>query len=581
MAIAAFTSIVVGLPIVVDVSSRSTPWYEALNTTSSVADASDAITIRNPISLSNHWALTLDNGLLSQTGSAPPRSLKAAELFIDEAMVTLDLSRSAASVKTGAPGSKKSLAESRIDDFKIGTLQIRRGKLALVTAAKVRHVIHDVEARVIKTRGHNLKISATGIFKGEQIALTASFADLPPVAGKTQAALQLKIHSRFLSTTFDGTIEAPALKGQTRAAAVPVLTGHAEFELPSLKNLIAWSDLDQNLGDQIKRIGISGHVNWSTTQLAFSKAQIDMDGSTATGALTYSHAGPQPIIDGTLAFDVLDLRQALSLAPAEPVKQSATDKGNGAQFFSIFAVDLRLSASRFLLPQIETGRGAMTISLSNRQLEANLVGLELAGGTTDAQFAVDATHSPPTATIKIKSKNITIPTDFATAGIHSPFAGPADVSFKGKATGNSLNDVINRLTGHGELSMVETGTGKLGIDVSALLNAARAKPVVSWTDAGQGSTPVNKLKCRFRLLNGAITVESMQANTATHELFATGQIDVPGRLLDMNVVRVETTPPAGTAASRDQVSMRGTWANPSISLSQSPLPKEVKLSPAN
>jgi AsmA protein len=95
---------------------------------------------------------------------------------------------------------------------------------------------------------------------------------------------------------------------------------------------------------------------------------------------------------------------------------------------------------------------------------------------------------------------------------------------------------------------------------------------VSWAAAGKGSTQVDSLTARFRLLNGALTIESMQARSGTSLLVGSGRLDVPARLMDVSIASGPSNAGEAPITAQDILLLRGTWDAPSISL----LPRTIK-----
>ncbi len=582
-AVAAFALAAAGVPIVIEFGEpKGSLLSRSLNATSQQADASDAKVLASPVMLSDRVALTIDSGLVSLGSGQGTDPTAPRRLTIDEARLTLDLSRPASAV-AGEAAQVRSPVGDEISGFKSGVVNIRRGALVFITPSGGRHLVKDVQATVTKARGDSYRLLGKGRLKGQRVSIEGSWADLPARDGEARTALRLKIDSALATTTFDGTLAAATNSSSAVATTLPALLGNAELRVLNLKKLLAWTGLGANAGEQLERVTVSGPVSWNASRVAFAKARVDVDGSLATGALTFSQAGTRPMVDGTLAFNDLDLRRVLALGGERSGGNGKASKDG--RFLSLFDADLRLSASKFVLPFVETGRGALTIALKGGRLEANLVDLEVAGGTADAQFAVDVNHTVPEASVKLKAKTIDPTSALATALVKSPLTGATHISFAGTANGVSVGEALARLAGRGEIELA--GPGKLALDVAALVTAAKASPIVSWSAAGNGSTTLDKLKAKFRVINGAVTIEGLQARTGKTEFIASGRVDVPGRLMDMSLAAGIAVVPHGEppeTSHQDLLALRGTWDSPSISVVTAPegAAKTVNLlSPAN
>jgi AsmA protein len=121
------------------------------------------------------------------------------------------------------------------------------------------------------------------------------------------------------------------------------------------------------------------------------------------------------------------------------------------------------------------------------------------------------------------------------------------------------------MEGKGSFDLVEPG--RIGIDIQALVHAARNAATVDWTAAGKGTTAVDTLTARFRLLNGALTIESIQARSGTAMMVGSGRLDVPGRLMDVSIATGPSASPGeAPMTAQDILALRGTWDAPAISL---------------
>ena len=216
------------------------------------------------------------------------------------------------------------------------------------------------------------------------------------------------------------------------------------------------------------------------------------------------------------------------------------------------------------MPAVNIGRAAAAITLSGGRLIADLAELDVEGGSGTAHVSVDLNEPVPKAVTKLRLTGVDAGRVLAAPLNRNPLLGRTNVTFEGAARGQSLPEAIASLSGKGQFELVEPG--RLGLDLPALINAARESAVVGWAAAGSGGTALESLAGRFRLLNGAITIEAMQGRSGSYVVVGSGRLDVPGRLMDMSIA---TGPIAATEAPvtvKEVLSLRGTWADPAIRL---------------
>lgn len=548
---AAVLTMLAGLPLAVQLTDGSEPIWPL----SVQARSSDAIVIATPVRVSERLALTLDRGLVSMAdrNSNTRAGDGQGVVAIDEAELTLDLA--AVDQATPAAGPETpSVGIPSIAGFSAGALRLRRSTFTVVGPSRERMAIRDVNATVMASRKGSHKLTGTGHFNGQRVSFEAMWSDAAARAGTPQLPLRLSIKSAFIEATIDGLVSS---------GAKPVFDGSAEFRMPSLRRFVTWAGLGSGVGEHLRAITVSGPLNWSTARMAFPRAVIGIDGNQATGALTINHGAKRISIDGTLAFAELDLGRYWLSRP-QPEAVAAKRGSNTTPFLAMFDADLRVSAGKIRTPAVELGRAAATIALTDGRLQADLAGLELENGTAGGQLKLDVNHPVPKAGVKLKIVGVDAGRLLAVTLKPNSLLGRTNVIFDGTAEGRSLSEVVKTLAGRGSFDLVEPG--RLGLDLPALAYAARGASTVGWAAAGKGSTAIEALNGRFRVINGAISLESIQARTGSAAIVAGGRLDVPSRLMDMTVALGPGSIGEAPVTAQDVLVLRGTWDNPAISL---------------
>ncbi|MGE3914980.1 MAG: AsmA-like C-terminal region-containing protein, partial [Hyphomicrobiaceae bacterium] len=371
--------------------------------------------------------------------------------------------------------------------------------------------------------------------------------------------LRLTVRSAVLEATLDGLF---------RSGASPSFAGQAQFRLQSLRSFASWIGLGRGFGEQLRSLVVTGPLEWSLSQMSFARTTVDVDGNQASGALSIRHAGERLAIDATLGFKELDF--ADSLFAARPAASVALPPDT-PHVLSLIDADLRLSADKLRAPALELGKAAVSIALRNGRLQADIAELDIEGGAAGGQLAVDLGKPEPVVDVRIKLKGVDAGRLLAAPLKRNPLLGRANVTFEGSTNGRSIRDAFTGLAGRGSFELTEPS--RLGLDLQALVHAARASPVVGWSAAGKGSTPLESLNGRFRVIAGAVAIEVMQARTGASVMVGSGRLDIPARLMDLSIA----TGPAGagetSVPAQSVLLMRGTWDTPAISLMPAPRPE--------
>ena len=518
----------------------------------------DGTVIASPLRLSGRFPFTLDSGVI--VGS-PSESRNAGSLVVHQATLTLDLSGAVDpnAMSRGEVDAEPSVAP-RIASYPTDSLRLMGAEIALLGPRGTRAVLEDVNAAVTVTRKGTYKLVGAGRLNGKSLAVDAVWTEAAVREGAARLPLKVSVRSSVLSFSLDG---------QFNTAPVPEFSGQAEFLAPSLRRFVKWVGLGHGIGEPSTSVSVVGPLEWSPSRMAFAKAAVAVNGNQATGAMTVKTTNGRLSLDGTLGFQELDLGRSW----ARLASHSTAD--GQPHVLTVLDADLRLSAAKVHAPAFEMGRAAISIALNQGQLQADMAELEIEGGIAGGQLSVDLNQVSPRASIKVKLKGVDAGRALAAPLRRNALLGRSNVTFEGTVGGGSLGEALSSIAGRGQFDLAEPG--RVGIDVLALVHAARDTNIVGWAAAGKGATPVDAVSGRFRVLNGALTIEAVQARSGNSVLVASGRLDVPGRLMDISIA----TGPAGTTGeapltARDILLLRGTWDAPAISL-MPPAKHDVKV----
>ena len=547
LAAASFAVVVGGLPIAVELAGNH---GRAVNgSTAALADHTIAIT--TPIRVTERLPLVVNAGRVvvveksrSEDGRGP------SVVAIDEAHLTIDLSDARSPTQAVSPSAREERSKlPQLGDFSSGALQLKRAQVAIIGPGTATTQISDVNATISVTRKGSYKLIGAGQLNGQRISIDATWTDVGQREATAHVPLRLTLRSGVVEATLDGLF---------KTGDVPAFAGQAEFRLPSLSRFVSWLKLGGGVGEQIRSVVVAGPLEWGPGQMAFSRASVSVNGDQATGAMTIKHSEARLSVDGTLGFQEFNLGRHMQASRS--ISAPASDEPH---VLTVIDADLRLSAAKVQAPALELGRAALSIALKQGRLQADMAEIGVEGGIAGGQISIDFSAPSPRAGVKLKLKGVDVGRVLAESLRRNPLLGRANLTFDGTMGGRSLGESLPTLAGRGQFDLVEAG--RLGLDVSALMHAAKLSNVVGWAAAGKGATPLDTLTGKFRLLNGAVTVESVQARSGSSVLVGSGRVDVPGRLMDMSISAGPAAPTV-PVSSHDVLLMRGTWDAPAITL---------------
>ena len=221
-----------------------------------------------------------------------------------------------------ADPAKPDLDKLPADTF--GTVEFRDGRMVASVDGKDVEVLSSLTGQATwAAMNSNATLSATGIWRGESVALdVASPKPLVLFAGGT-APLTLSFKAAPATFSFDGTASM---------SENAYFDGQAKFSAPSLRRVLEWAQAGIAPGAAIGSVSISSKVTATAGRVKFDNTAISLDNNPGMGALDLSLGEAQPVISGTLAFDTLDLRSFLSaFTPLAPTA-GAGPAGNRHQF---------------------------------------------------------------------------------------------------------------------------------------------------------------------------------------------------------------------------------------------------------
>jgi AsmA protein len=230
----------------------------------------------------------------------------------------------------------------------IGDIEIENGTLELtdrITAGVYR--VTDVSGSIqwpSPVAGISARLSA--LMNGERVEWSFVCDEPMMLLSGQNSAIQTSFAAAPLSFSFDGT---------GNASTRPFASGQLQLTANSLPTVIGWYGAATPLPPSTGTISMDTGVTMSAGTLKMDNLSLAVNGSSATGVLDVAwrqHHSPR--IDGTLAFERLDLTSVLaSFLPAHPAS-AATGTPN-MSFLKQIDLDLRLSAE-------EASYGAITLT---------------------------------------------------------------------------------------------------------------------------------------------------------------------------------------------------------------------------
>jgi AsmA protein len=440
-------------------------------------------------------------------------------------------------------------------------LTIRRGTLLVEAQDRNSEILSDLSLEVVASSKGAYSAKGSASYRGTTVSFDGTWTMPAERTWPLRIPVKASIKAAYLGANIDGGL---IVSGGLR------LQGAADVSARKLREVARWFGVVGSPSIDLNDFRLKGTLDWSGGTLAFSRASMVMDGSESTGALAIGTFGPRPSIDGTLAFQHLDLSRfsgwAPSLASLWPLGFSAPEEEE-ASLLTKFDADLRMSAAKVTVPHLQTGAGAATIAVKKGQLQAEIAELEVEGGSFGGVIGADMSGPLPRYMLRGRLENVDAGRSLAGLLHRNPLQGRSTISLDVTGSGSDVADVLRTLSGKASITLNEGG--RLGLDLRALLYAAQRADVVGWAAAGKGQTALEQLDARVNVAGGIATAEMLAAKSAGLVVSGSGSVDIANRLLDVTL-EFSNAAPVDRTVQGNRLLLTGDWTSPSIRVDKLP-----------
>lgn len=491
--------------------------------------------------------------------------------------------------KKSAGGSSLKLRDVRLTKGRVNYIDRRTG---------ARQSIEDANLVIALTSlSSPLTIDGSLVWNKQRITIKARVDNPQAIGNGKSSRVNLAVRSQTVALTFGG-----SAKGGKAA----VLAGKLDLDIPSIRKLAAWT------GNPIKMAGaglgpfkVTGVLTLSQNRISLSKADIRLDAITAKGSLSVETGGRVPSITAKLDVAKLDLNPYMAGGGAPAASKAGTGaktaggKSSAAPAakgwsrapintapLRMLNADLDLSAGAILYQRIKVGRSRVRIRLSGGRLEANLLKLQLYGGSGSGKIVLDARGAVPTLTETFTLSGLDARPFLRDAAGYDGLSGKGSGKISVTGRGRSQYDMVRSLNGAGKFDFRNgaiQGTNFVGM-VCSFNPAALLKGV------GKGKeTRFSRLAGTYTIRRGVLSIakyEDLQLKSPLLRLSVKGKTSLPARTLDFRIEPkiIGSCKGQGSAFAKKGVAiplmLGGTWEKPNWKLDLAAIlkmnPKDLK-----
>lgn len=397
--------------------------------------------------------------------------------------------------------------------------------------------------------------AATGQFDwhGERVDGSLSITDFIAALSGDRSGIKVRVASAPLKFAFDG-----AAANRTSL----LMEGTLAADGPSLRNAMRWAGQAPPGTSGLGRFSLKARTNVVGESIALTNVNLELDGNTAEGVITYSNNDRQTV-QATLAADALDFTPYV-----ETIRLLASGARDwNRQLFDMRALsatdlDMRLSAAKVTIGSSKLGRTALGANLRGGTLALSIGEAQIYGGILKGSLGVARADTDADVKAQFQFTDVDLASCASELFGVGRLTGRGNLNFALEATGASPFALAQSLDGTATLTGHDGAVG--GLNIEQLLKRLERRPLSGAGNFRTGSTPFDSLDIAIRFRDGVATAENAQLIGQTTRIMLTGTASVPSREYDLKGVASLIAASDAPPAFQLPFVVQGPWDDPLI-----------------
>ncbi|CAM9670845.1 unnamed protein product [Phaeothamnion confervicola] len=397
--------------------------------------------------------------------------------------------------------------------------------------------------------------AATGQFdwRNERIDGSLSIADFIAALSGDRSGIKVRIAGAPLKFAFDGAIA-------NRSSVL--MEGTLSADSPSLRNALRWAGQTTLGSGGLGRFSLKARTNVVGESIALTNVNLELDGNTAEGVITYSNSDRQTV-QATLAAEALDFTPYIDTVR---LLASGARDWNRQLFdlrgLSATDLDMRLSAAKVTIGGSKLGRTALGANLRSGTLALSIGEAQIYGGILKGSLGIARTDTEADVKAQFQFTDVDLASSANELFGVGRLTGRGNLSFALEANGASPFALAQSLDGTATLIGRDGAIG--GLNVEQLLKRLERRPLSGAGNFRNGSTPFDSLDIAIRFRDGVATAENAQLAGQTTRIMLTGTASVPSREYDLKGVASLISASDAPPAFQLPFVVQGPWDDPLI-----------------
>jgi AsmA protein len=479
---------------------------------------------------------------------------RSRRLVIDKPVISIDIGSGGRAIAVSVAEALEPIA-IRLATLDMQVLTIRDGLIKLHSSADEFETLSDVDVQITPHRRASATVAGQLTFRGQRLKFNATVAKPAAKGSENRWPTQATLSSALFEARFDGAI------GEEKGLR---LTGAVDLSAPRLREVARWVGMGSPQAGNLEALRLKGALDWTGGAMAFSNATLTLDGNEGVGAVTLTRTAKRTAVEGTLAFKRLNLTPYVVSTMVERTLLApifaASKPPVIASLLDNLDADLRISSDALVIPGIETGQGAVAITLKNGKLLAEVAELAIEDGVFKGQLSVERVGSDPRYALNGKLDGVEAGRLLQRSLGRNPLQGRADATVNLVTSGDTSDELLTRLGGKAKVVMREGG--RLGLDLRTLIQSAKRAELRGWQSVGTAVTGLDVLSLTIDVQHGVVHTTIAEAKSGTNTIFGSGYVDLHGQALEFSLGLRTADPSSRVAPTSDALRLSGPWQSP-------------------
>ena len=393
--------------------------------------------------------------------------------------------------------------------------------------------------------------AATGQFtwNGQPFDGSLSLTDFLAALTGERTGLKVRLTGAPLKFAFDGNLShRPTLR----------VDGVLAADSPSLRDAFRWATDRSMAGGAFQRFALKAQTTIVGRNIALSKANVELDGNSGEGVLTYVADGRRTL-QGTLAVERLNLTPYMSAFRFLNAQRSWSRIPLELDALGGIDVDLRISAARVTLDGFNLGQTAATANLRGGNLTLAIGESQAFGGVIKGSLALAKSTAGADLQAQLQFSEVMLDQTLdAFFGVRR-LEGRGDIGVAVTSSGASIYDLAKAMNGSVTLSSRKGAIA--GFNVEQQLKRLERNPLaVRGSDFRGGRTAYDELAVKLKVTDGTAHAEDVRIETPAMKVGLNGSSSLAERDFDLK----GTASLVSSAAEAFQLPfvVMGTWDDP-------------------